>query len=102
MREIEKIQKLIGLAQSESEKGEIIRAEAALANAFHTILGQTKEYLTNEVKPKEEPIGIKEALSILKHYGVEYGVEFPNIDNKHDLLMYIITYAKQVIFDSEQ
>lgn len=101
MREIEKIQKLISLVQSDSEKREIIQAEETLSNAFHTMLGQTQEYLTIGAKPVSGPIGIKEALSRLKHSGDIYGIEFPSLDNKRDLLMYTITYAKQIIFDDE-
>ena len=101
MLEIEKIQKLIEIAKTETEKEEIRNAEEGLANAVHKMFGSTQEYLTEGKKPEKEPVGLSKALTVLKHYGDIYGVEFPEFETKQDAVMYVITYAGQIIFGRE-
>lgn len=47
-----------------------------------------------------DPTSLPHALS-LKHYGDVYGIEFPEYNDKRDMLMYVITYARQIIYDTD-
>lgn len=102
MLEIEKIQKLHKLVQTEDQKNEIKQAEEILTNTFRNMIGQTREYLINGSAEKIDPTSIAYALSILKRYGDVYGIEFTEYNDKRDMLMYVITYGRQIIFDTDE
>lgn len=101
MLEIEKIQKLHKLVQTEDQKNEIKQAEEILENAFRDMIEQTREYLINGSAERIDSANIAYALSVLKRYGDAYGVEFTECNDKRDTLMYVITYARQIIYGAD-
>ena len=97
---VKELDKMIRLRErfSGEEQVEIDRAIDNIVACFQQMIGQTSDFL---IKGKNDGIEVTEvvkSIAVLKHYGDQKGVEFPEVKDEKDAKVYVLKFGKEVLF----
>lgn len=101
MDEMKKLTELMQCTTGTPDGKAVFEAMETLNHGVDQLLERTKAFLTGEKPPKVEVTEQKQALAELHRIGAAHSIDIPALTDDREVMMYLVTMAKEVIFGGE-
>lgn len=97
LSEMEKMQFLLQLAESQAEKDVITGAIETLRASFHALIFGASEAIKHSTPATVPLADAHQALQQLHRLGKQYGVAFPQADTPRDVRAYLVRWGTEMM-----